>query len=114
LHRDAEEPLHFLVSFPPPAVCTAPALVRTRPLKARHVLRDSGNTVDVGFAKLRIPALASGGTMHAAGVALVGEAGPEVVTVPEVRRPAVRTTRAYRDATSERVAGEIPGVAQTV
>jgi len=41
-----------------------------------------GDTIDLGIKKIHIPALAAGGTMIRAGAALVGEQGPELVSLP--------------------------------
>jgi phage-related minor tail protein len=41
-----------------------------------------GDDVNVGPVHLKIPALATGGTMAQTGAALVGEKGPELVTLP--------------------------------
>lgn len=41
-----------------------------------------GDTVDIGITSFKIPALATGGYIQSGGMALVGERGPEVVTLP--------------------------------
>ena len=41
-----------------------------------------GDTINLGFKKIHIPALAAGGTLTTPGSVLVGEQGPEILTLP--------------------------------
>ena len=41
-----------------------------------------GDTINLGFKKIHIPALATGGTLTSSGGVLVGESGPELLNLP--------------------------------